>query len=235
MTDVTTRKPRPRNYECICAVCSTPFKGYSSVARCCSEECKRTFRTGYMKEYHEARPGYQQELSRAYYAANSEALRARTAAYYAANTERARETQKAYVAANRDKVRASGRAWAKANPDAVKASQRASKRRMTPAQHSNSYHLRKARKAGNGVFLVTERDMRRSVARNNNACAYCAAPFGVENPITWDHVVAIARGGTHSIGNLLPCCGVCNCSKWASTLTEWRMRTSRYKDEAILT
>ncbi|WP_431863023.1 HNH endonuclease [Microbacterium algeriense] len=41
-----------------------------------------------------------------------------------------------------------------------------------------------------------------------------------------DHVMPIARGGSHSIGNLTAACARCNLSKGALTVMEWRMRQS---------
>jgi 5-methylcytosine-specific restriction endonuclease McrA len=67
--------------------------------------------------------------------------------------------------------------------------------------------------------LVTERDWRRLVARYRGCCAYC----GVKpTQLHRDHVVPLARGGRHSIGNLLPACPRCNLSKKTKYLFEWR-------------
>jgi hypothetical protein len=46
-------------------------------------------------------------------------------------------------------------------------------------------------------------------------CVYCDA-----NAATWDHLVGLVakgefRGSGHQIGNLVPCCGVCNSKKGA--------------------
>jgi 5-methylcytosine-specific restriction endonuclease McrA len=224
MTDITA--PRPRSYRVVCANCNSQFDGYSRKAQYCSPECKKAFRVGYLKRYHEARPGYQQQLSRAYYEANADKLRRASAAWYMQNTERAKAAQRDYAARNTESLRAKQRVWAAANPDKVAASRRRSKSKITPAMFAEQYHRRRARKASNGVYLVTEKDMRRCLARFNNSCAYCSTSFTSSNRPTWDHVIAIARGGQHSIGNMVPACPACNTSKWASTVTEWRKRLS---------
>lgn len=78
---------------------------------------------------------------------------------------------------------------------------------------------RKALMASAGMFRVSTRDWSRLVQRYGGRCFYCE----VEAPMTMDHVVPISRGGTHSIGNLLPACAKCNSSKRHRTVMEWRM------------
>lgn len=38
-----------------------------------------------------------------------------------------------------------------------------------------------------------------------------------------DHVIPLARGGRHGIGNVLPACQPCNSSKGARLLAEWNV------------
>jgi 5-methylcytosine-specific restriction endonuclease McrA len=64
------------------------------------------------------------------------------------------------------------------------------------------------------------KDWLRLVARHDGLCAYC----GVNKTEHRDHVVPIARGGTDSIGNILPACAPCNLSKGSSLLIEWKYR-----------
>jgi 5-methylcytosine-specific restriction endonuclease McrA len=66
--------------------------------------------------------------------------------------------------------------------------------------------------------VVTERDLRRLVARHGGCCAYCKTALAT----AMDHVVPLARGGQHAIGNLLPACTPCNSSKRDRLLVEWR-------------
>lgn len=78
---------------------------------------------------------------------------------------------------------------------------------------------RKARKAGVHVYEVSGRDLQRLVARFGGTCAYCQ-----QEPYKHlDHVMPLARGGRHVIGNLLPSCSACNLSKGAKLLAEWRL------------
>lgn len=50
-------------------------------------------------------------------------------------------------------------------------------------------------------------------------CAYC--DVHVEGQPEPDHVLALARGGSNSITNIVPSCRDCNCGKSDMTLSEW--------------
>lgn len=57
------------------------------------------------------------------------------------------------------------------------------------------------------------------LARYRGMCAYC----GIRKAEHRDHVFPIARGGIDSIGNILPACPSCNCSKGSKLLYEWKL------------
>lgn len=85
-------------------------------------------------------------------------------------------------------------------------------------------HARRARMASAGIFEVTQRDWERMCAQYRSCCAYCGAR---PDRLEMDHVIPIARGGSHSIGNLVPACRACNGSKNALLLSEWRYKRER--------
>lgn len=93
--------------------------------------------------------------------------------------------------------------WRKQNPDLLTA----------------ALLRRKSRKAGARVYAVSGRDLRRLVARFGGVCAYCK----VRPHEHFDHVIPLAKGGRHAIGNLLPACSGCNLTKGAKLLAEWRL------------
>ena len=57
----------------------------------------------------------------------------------------------------------------------------------------------------------------------SSACIYC----GSSKRITIDHIIPLARGGRHSIGNLAPACHSCNSRKSARFITEWKLNKPR--------
>jgi 5-methylcytosine-specific restriction endonuclease McrA len=47
-------------------------------------------------------------------------------------------------------------------------------------------------------------------------CAYCGTPCE-----SWDHVMPLSRGGSHTMDNIVPCCWPCNTEKKHRTPEEW--------------
>ena len=82
---------------------------------------------------------------------------------------------------------------------------------------------RRARVAGNGAFDVTEREIERLL---RTPCVYCGT---TATPRTIDHIIPIARGGRHSIGNLASACESCNKSKRDSLPVAFRRRLANVK------
>lgn len=146
----------------------------------------------------------------------------------------------------RERKNAKNRQYRAENPEAVKATNRkqylsdrknriamASQRiKDNPAKHAKYMaiskkrrHLqiaadarrRNARRKSNGVFFISKKELERL---NRGPCFYCQAT----GKMTIDHVVAIARGGTDSIGNLVAACKSCNSRKRELTIMEWRRK-----------
>lgn len=141
-----------------------------------------------------------------WYAEHRDEVLARAARYRASNPEANHARVTRWAESHREQLRAKSREYARAHPE---------KRVQIQAR-------RRARKRGNGQFLVTERDIRRLLMRCESRCLYCRAPLGTSFHL--DHIVPLARGGHHAIGNLAPACADCNLTKGSMTLTEWRKR-----------
>lgn len=63
-------------------------------------------------------------------------------------------------------------------------------------------------------------DIQRAVkARDVERCVYCGSDCG---PFHLDHLYPWARGGEHSVENLVVACASCNWSKGALTVAEWQ-------------
>lgn len=122
------------------------------------------------------------------------------AKYRNANRERLQEYQRNWSANNRDKERA-------------KAARYLAKHKDWNAQKSQ---LRRARLKDAETFVISNKDLRRLY---NQPCANC----GTMEQLTIDHIIAISRGGRHSIGNLQTLCLNCNSKKHTRTIMEWRM------------
>lgn len=100
-------------------------------------------------------------------------------------------------------------------------------RKNNLGKFANKERSRRAKKrSGGGSYRVA--DWIRLVRQHGGKCAYCR-----EQPATTaDHVIPLARGGSNYIGNILPACVACNCSKQDRLITEWKKwkRTRNQKD-----
>lgn len=88
-------------------------------------------------------------------------------------------------------------------------------RRNNPEALRNKSQRRRARLRQNAAFAISKKELQKLYA---SKCFYCG-----DNSTTVDHVVPIVRGGSHSIGNLVPACNHCNFSKAGRTIMEWRL------------
>jgi 5-methylcytosine-specific restriction endonuclease McrA len=160
-----------------------------------------------------ANKGKVAEQSKAWAAANPDKVLEKAARYREKHPERVVEAQAKYGAKPESKARyvryrasrkgtAYKKAWKAANPDKV---------RMQGLLDSSR---RRARLAGNGVFAIAVKDMRRLLAQS---CAECGAAGQHV-----DHIIPVSRGGRHAIGNLQMLCAPCNLSKNNKLSVEWR-------------
>lgn len=187
-----------RNYtlrEVTCVVCGNAFQAKRRDAKKCSDACAVEHKRAYDFARYAEKQDEIYERVRAWYAANKEAKSLYDSRYREDNADRIRETKRRY-------------------------SREYSLRPTTRENARLATHRRRARLARNGVYEVTPRDLSRLRARYRGKCAYCES----RNAEHWDHVIPVVRGGTHSIGNLLPACRECNLSKSHKFVSEWRSR-----------
>jgi 5-methylcytosine-specific restriction endonuclease McrA len=92
--------------------------------------------------------------------------------------------------------------------------------RRHPGKNSEQASLYRLRSKNQGVFIFTEKDIRKL---SRATCAYC----GASGKMSIDHVMPVSKGGRNSIGNLLPACRTCNSEKHAKLLIVWRLQRIR--------
>ena len=171
--------------------------------------------------------------------------RERSHHWYQANRERAAETGRKYKAAHRQEVTARQRAWVERNRDRVRANQRAFKdankerldKYFIEYRKRNADHIRT--KAKDWYRDNTERakdyqHRRRARVRveetpetvaymaliSGDPCSYCGGSAD-----TIDHIVPLARGGSHVSDNLAAACRLCNQRKQTNSLLRFLHRT----------
>lgn len=165
-----------------------------------------------------------------HYIANCEVIKAKRAIYQKAHQkeqyqhlkkwrekfpEKAREMGRRNYAARKEHYAAVKAEWRKNNPEAVRAALEKHRLNNLPKMAEKS-HKRRVIERGNGVYEVSDRELRRIYA---SPCAKC----GSTHKVTLDHVIPVVRGGRHSIGNLQPLCLTCNSSKNSKTMAEWKL------------
>lgn len=64
---------------------------------------------------------------------------------------------------------------------------------------------------------------------HGRVCVYCGDTSG---PLSVDHIVPVARGGSNHFSNFVPACRSCNSSKGAKLVEEWWPTTSMARRSA---
>lgn len=141
-----------------------------------------------------------------------------------ANRGRSREIKAKWRLRNPDKVRQINQAYYQNNADRVKAYNK--EWRTLNAERwaliiKLNKHKREARLRSVPTYTVTAKDARRLLSST------CAVDGCSATDIQLDHVIPIARGGSHGIGNLQPLCGSHNASKHDKTWMEFRLYLRR--------
>lgn len=137
---------------------------------------------------------------RQFYKSNSEKIKQRTAKYFAANRDELNHKRKVYRQNHLEQELATSKRWAENN------------RHKARAYKAKNNAKRKQAKA----FSVTSKDIARVLAMN---CFYCQETASEHI----DHIIPLARGGTHSVGNLIGSCARCNIQKSSKTIMEYRL------------
>lgn len=123
--------------------------------------------------------------------------------WYATHREQALAAARAYRLREVERRAEYAKRWAAANP------------RTYHDRSVRERHKRRARLLSCEVMVVTSRDLDRV---RSQPCLAC----GSRERIQVDHLLPLARGGRHAVGNLIPLCFRCNPAKGPLTWAEWR-------------
>ena len=147
--------------------------------------------------------GYQREWMRKWRAANPERVKAMKRRYRATHRVRelARRRELARLPENKLKTKQGYKRWAQSE--------------LGRSYFKERDHRRRARMrfVETGSCLVKIRELRKATA-----CHWCGTKL---DAITIDHVIPIARGGSHTPDNLVAACLRCNSSKRERLPQEW--------------
>jgi len=132
--------------------------------------------------------------------------------YNERHPERRKEIVRAYYKRNTASENARAIAWRNANLE----KSREHRRKSHYKNYEKDIFRMAVRRSKEKEFLVIDKDKRRIMSK---PCAHC----GSNQNLHLDHIIPLARGGNHSVGNLQMLCARCNHSKNAKVMTEWRM------------
>lgn len=133
--------------------------------------------------------------------------------FHLKNPEKAAQNSKKWRESNPQKVIDYAEKYLLLNKEKIAARHR-KYRAENPEKGRNATNIRRARKHANGIYQISSKELKTLYA---SPCIYC----GSTDSIQADHVIPIAKGGRHSIGNLVPACTKCNQSKGSKLLSEW--------------
>ncbi len=119
--------------------------------------------------------------------------------YHLAHREQKAESDRQWYAANRESKRAYTRQWFKDNSDKAR----------------EYVRRRRARKHSATIGPVDEGAV---YGRDGYMCMYCGA---TRKPLTLDHIIPLAGGGSHCEDNLVAACRECNSRKNVKPLEVW--------------
>ena len=139
------------------------------------------------------------DYMKAYYKANPQPIKNRTAKYFDQNRQELNLKRKIFRQNHLERELQTGKKWAKNNPEKMKQAKAKSRAKRNKAV----------------TFVLAPKDLKKLLL---SPCFYCGQPSE-----HWDHVVPLAKGGTHGIGNLVPACSKCNLQKNSKTIMEWKL------------
>lgn len=108
------------------------------------------------------------------------------------------------------------RKWDSEHPDKVK-QMNSNAYEAKPEMFINNAANRYAKIKNVDRRTITNKELKRL---QQQPCIYCGSKLLIEI----DHIIPIARGGRHSIGNLAPACRACNRNKTDYLVMEWRLK-----------
>jgi 5-methylcytosine-specific restriction endonuclease McrA len=163
-----------------------------------------------VSEYYKKNREKVKAQQRKYRKENREKLAAQQRKYRKENHEKVEAQKREYRKENREKLAAARRRWREANPERYRASSVAGTQRRRAREEN-------ARQDGH-----TADDLARYWAAVGYAGCFLKGPTCNGRYEHIDHYVPLARGGEHTVENLVPACSRCNQAKHAKLMEEWR-------------
>lgn len=117
--------------------------------------------------------------------------------------------QAKWFAKNTDKAHASANAYAAANKEKIN-TRRRKRYAEDPSKPLANNRKRRARKRGAATSTLTAAQWQAIKEHYGHRCVYCGRKM---QRLTQDHITPLAKGGSHTVSNVVPACTSCNCRK----------------------
>lgn len=193
---------------------------YGFESKC--KECKNKYNKQYDIDHKDHKAEYYQnnkDHKAEYYQENKQHLREYYKHHYQENKEQYIERSKQYYENNKKHKAEYNKQWNEANR----------KRRNELARKAEN--KRRALKAQNGGEYTLEQ-WQECLEFFDYKCAYSGAELNNSN-VNVEHVLAISKGGTNNIYNIVPALDTVNFSKNASDMLEWYKQQPYYSEERL--
>ena len=200
-----------------CVICEVGIEHLHGGRIYCSASCQRAGKAKRKLAWREENREQEKEKKRLYYLKNQEAIKETSREYRSKNppTKEVAARRREKFAKNNPEY---SKIWKEKNPDYAK-----NWRKNNPEKRRLEGSRRRARLKEAGILLVTEKDLKRMFWRQGAKCVGCSTPLSDSNKRI-DHIIPIAKGGRHSIGNLQWLCKDCNERKSAILPVRWRTK-----------
>lgn len=149
------------------------------------------------------------QQKRNYYLKNQESVKQKTKDYYRENIEQVKIKSKEYRDNNFEILKEKKKQYNKDNIEAVRA--RHKKYMQTEKGKIIAKNMKHIRRTAEKNGDVTTKQLK-ELYQNTKVCYWCNCSLK-NNDIHLDHYVPIAKGGLHTISNLVLACSSCNKSK----------------------
>lgn len=133
------------------------------------------------------------------------------------NPERVSNWRRRYRETHREQIAAAHKDWCQRN-------------KLARCESRSRYYARKLGAKGSHTI----EDIIKRMDAQQGTCFWCGVEYGEDYEV--DHIIALSRGGSNSMRNIVIACGSCNASKCAKSVVEWDWQgrfLKRVREQAI--
>lgn len=140
--------------------------------------------------------------------------------YRRENLGKIKAQDKAWKDANKPLLAASGKVYRAKNADRLKEYGKQWRQRNKARIRANIWKRKALKKAATINLAGINQWMRNVLSKPFARCYYCDSRISTK-AIHFDHIVALSKGGAHSVANLCVACAPCNLSKSDKPIRAW--------------